>query len=61
MKNKNNNNCSRRLTFSPVDLSGRLRSNLSPLDFVMRLLVALERGSVGTNGVLPVDHTSTIK
>jgi len=36
-------------------------SNLSSLDFVLRLLVALECGSVGTEGALPVDHTPTIK
>jgi len=36
-------------------------SNLSSLDFVMRLLIALERGSVGTEGTLFVDHTLTIK
>ena len=35
--------------------------NMSPLESVPRLLVALERGSVETKGALPVDHTSTIK
>ena len=48
--------CSRQLTY--VESSS---SNLSPLDSVMRLLVALERGSVGSEETLPVDHTLTIK
>ena len=34
---------------------------LSPLDYVMRFLVTLEHGSIGIEGVLPVDHTPTIK
>jgi len=36
-------------------------SNLSSLDFVMRLLVAMERDFVETEGALPIDHTLTIK
>jgi len=35
--------------------------NLSHLASIMRLLVALERGSVGTEGALHVDHTTMIK
>jgi len=48
--------CSRRLT-----LVRSSTSNLSPLEFVLRLLVALERGYVGMEEALPIDHTSTIK
>ena len=36
-------------------------SDLSPLESVLCLLVALERGSVETEGALPIDHTPTIK
>jgi len=36
-------------------------SNLFPLDFALRILVALERDSVETEGALLVDHTPTIK
>jgi len=32
--------------------------NLSPIDFVLRLPVVLDRG---TKGPIPVDHTLTIK
>jgi len=35
--------------------------NLSLLDYVLRLLVALERDSVGTEETLPINHTPTIK
>jgi len=36
-------------------------SNLSPLDFVLCLLLALKHGFVGTERDLPVDHTPRIK
>ena len=36
-------------------------SDLSPLESVLPLLIALERGSLEIEGALPVDHTSTIK
>jgi len=48
--------CSRRLT-----LVRSSTSDLSHLESVIRLLVALERGSVEIEGVSPVDHTPTIK
>ena len=48
--------CSCRLT---LVLSSN--SDLSSLESFLHLLVALERGSVETEGALPVDHTSTIK
>ena len=35
--------------------------NLSPLTSFLCLFVALERGSVGTEGALHVDHTMMIK
>jgi len=49
------------IMFLPVDLSESSAPNLSPLASVMFLLVALECGSVGTEGPIPVDHTLTIK
>ena len=36
-------------------------SNLSPLDFVLRLLVELDYSYVRTEETLLVDHTPTIK
>ena len=48
--------CSRRLT-----LMRSSTSNLSPLESVLCLLAALERGFVGTDEALPVNHTLTIK
>jgi len=43
--------------FHRLTLVRNSTSDLSPLEFVLRLLVALERGSVETEGALLVDHT----
>jgi len=36
-------------------------SDLSPPESILRLLVALERGSVEIKGVIPVDHTLIVR
>ena len=48
--------CYRRLTLVRSSIS-----DLFPLESVLSLLIALGRGSVETKGVLPIDHTTTIK
>jgi len=52
----NFNSCSRRLT-----LVRSSTFDLSPLESILRLFVALERDFVEIEGALPVDHTPMIK